>query len=220
MRHTCQPLIKSETFNGQTAGARHGEQLPEYKPARCARHFAKEFQCSRASCCIMLVSMSVKLRLLRRIKFTCKVKPSPRMTCCYSCPTLPYMLDTVKEGDKGTGPNEMSQLDEVTLQEVSEGNFVKVTWLTTTKQEAWDNSDASAAFKVPLICFCHNISGETRAVGSNDDLKAQWSYFPDRQVMVLNCCLKVGPYTTCWCWRAQTLNTNFVCFYQVCFGPP
>lgn len=45
--HTCQPLIKSGTFNGQTTGAIHGEQLPEYKPALparvSARNLAKTF---------------------------------------------------------------------------------------------------------------------------------------------------------------------------------
>lgn len=39
--HTCQPLIKSRIFNDQTTGARHGEQLPEYKLALPARNFAR-----------------------------------------------------------------------------------------------------------------------------------------------------------------------------------
>lgn len=54
----------------------------------------------------------------------------------------------------------------------------------------------TAAFKIPLICFCHNIGGKTRAVWTNDDLKAQWNSFVDRHVTVLNCFLKVKPYRT------------------------
>lgn len=75
--------------------------------------------------------------------------------------------------------------------------------MTREKSEMAVMPPLTVAFKVPLICVFF-FGGETRAVWSNDDLKAQRSSFADSHATVLNCCLKVEPCRSRWCWCAQS----------------
>lgn len=88
-------------------------------------------------------------------------------------------------------------------------DFVKVRWLTKRlgrcQRFLWllpSKFNWSVFFFFAF--YCRNVGGETWAVWSNDDLKAQWNSFADSHVTVLNCCLKVEPCRTHWCWHAQS----------------